>query len=182
MGNLASGTTAGVVALAISLAFSSTAHAQSTEAETISPQPDAHIRLMRVDHVSIGVRDLDTVAAWYRDKLDFVVEKVWTVEGLEGVRLAYLVGPGWRIELIEGGEGPFAVPPADFNAHFQRGGYGHIAFAVEDVDETVAALAARGVATFVPATSYPVGAERRVAFLLDPEGNVIEFAHPLHRD
>lgn len=40
---------------------------------------------------------------------------------------------------------------------------------------------ARGVSAFVPAESYPEGAERRVAFILDPEGNVIEFSHPLPR-
>ncbi|MEM9013430.1 MAG: VOC family protein [Pseudomonadota bacterium] len=148
-------------------------------AQTLSVDESASIRLMRVDHISIGVRDLERVAIWYRDKLDFTVEKIWTVEGLDGVRLAYLVGHGWRIELIEGGTGPFADPPGDFNAHFQRGGYGHVAFAVEDVDETMAALASRGVEAFVPATSFPVGAERRVAFIMDPEGNVIEFAAPI---
>lgn len=40
-------------------------------------------------------------------------------------------------------------------------------------------LARRDVATFFPATDFPQGAERRVAFVKDPEGNVIEFAGPL---
>ena len=148
-------------------------------AQELRADPAASIRLMRPDHVSIGVRDLDVMAAWYRDALDFTVEKVWTVEGLDGVRLAYLVGAGWRIEMIEGGSGPFPDPPRDFDDHFQRGGYGHIAFAVEDVGETAAALADRGIEAFVPAESYPVGAERRVAFFMDPEGNVIEIATPI---
>lgn len=153
--------------------------ASPATSETVTVDQSAAIRLMQVDHVSIGVRDLDRVAIWYRDKLDFVVEKIWTVEGLDGVRLAYLVGHGWRIELIEGGTGPFTEAPENFNAHFQRGGYGHIAFSVEDVDETMAALASRDVEAFVPPESYPVGAERRVAFIMDPEGNVIEFATPI---
>ena len=143
--------------------------------------PAASIRLMRPDHVSIGVRDLDVMIEWYTEKLDFVVEKAWDVEDLGDARLAYLVGPGWRIEMIEGGAQTFASPPEDFADHFARGGYGHIGFAVEDVDETVAALAARGVDVFVPARSFPDGAERRVAFFLDPEGNVIELSHPLPR-
>ena len=173
-----------VVGCAPTLAQDTAVSASSVDALTpdaLTPDPAASIRLMRPDHISVGVRDLDRMAAWYRDVLDMSVEKVWTVEGLDGVRLAYVTGNGWRIEMIEGGTGPSLPPPADFNAHFQRGGYGHVGFAVEDVDETMAALRARGVEAFVPAESYPEGAERRVAFILDPEGNVIEFSHPLPR-
>lgn len=43
----------------------------------------------------------------------------------------------------------------------------------------MAELTKRGVPAFVSATDYPKGAERRVAFVKDPEGNVIELAGPL---
>lgn len=48
----------------------------------------------------------------------------------------------------------------------------------------MASLAARGVPAFVKAETYPLDGtvfERRVAFVNDPEGNVIEFGEPLRK-
>ena len=143
------------------------------------PDPDAPIRLMKPDHMMIGVVDMNDMVEWYTDKLDFVVEKSWTVDGLDGIGLAYLVGQGFRLEFIEGGSGEPVDDPATFNDHFQRRGFQHLAFDVADLDATVATLERRGVRIFVPPTDYPIGAARRVAFIKDPEGNVIEITGPL---
>ncbi|WP_250126476.1 hypothetical protein [Chroococcidiopsis sp. CCMEE 29] len=49
---------------------------------------------------------------------------------------------------------------------------------VDSVDAVMAELTRRGIDAFVPAASYEnVG--RRVSFIQDPEGNVIEFAQDL---
>ena len=179
---LKSFTTAAVLSLAFT---ASLAHAQDRAPEPVVELPSADasasVLLMRPDHLSISVTDLDVMIDWYGEKLGFVVEKAWTVEGLDGIRLAYLVGPAFRLELIEGGSGARSPAPRDFGEAFQTSGYQHIGFAVEDVDETMSVLKARGVDAFYPATSYPEGAERRIAFIQDPEGNLIEFSHPLHR-
>jgi catechol 2,3-dioxygenase-like lactoylglutathione lyase family enzyme len=131
------------------------------------------------DHISVGVDDYEASIAWYRDKLGFEVEKEWTVDGLLGVKLAYLIKNGFRIEILYGGKGEPVTAPEDFQQHFNRKGFGHLCFYVEDVDLAMSQLNRRGVPTFVPAKDYPVGAERRVAFVLDNSGNVIEFAGPL---
>ena len=168
-----------MLGLALAICSSATLSGTTFAQDVRTPDPDAVIRLMKPDHIMIGARDWDAMATWYRDKLDFVVEKVWTVDDLEGIQLGYLTGQGFRIELIGGGKGGRMKVPNDFAEHFNMGGIQHIAFAVEDVDETMAELARRGVEPFVPATSFPEGAERRVAFIKDPEGNVIEFATPI---
>ena len=127
-----------------------------------------------------GVDDLDAMIAWYRDKLGYRVEKTWAVDGLPGMRLAYLIGhDGFRIELVEGGRGPRTPNPSSFEQALKARGYQHLCYEVGDVDAVMAELGARGVAAFYPATDFPVGAERRVAFIKDPEGNIIEFAGPL---
>lgn len=131
------------------------------------------------DHVSIGVDDYDASLRWYQDMLGFSVEKQWTVDGLPGVRLAYLIKNGFRVEVISGGQDAAPARPGDFQQHFDRKGFGHLCLRVADVDAAMAELARRGVPAFVPAKDYPVGAERRVAFVLDNGGNVIEFAGPL---
>jgi catechol 2,3-dioxygenase-like lactoylglutathione lyase family enzyme len=125
----------------------------------------------RPDHVMLGVDDMEAMIAWYRDKLGYRVEKAWTVDGLPGIRLAYLIGHGgYRMELIAGGRGPRTPDPASFDQHFRMRGYQHACYWVDDVDAVMEELQGRGVAAFFPATDFPKGAERRVAFVKDPEG------------
>ena len=153
--------------------------ARSPQSEGIEASPSAPIRLMRPDHVGLGVRDLDAMVEWYSTKLDFVVEQAWEVEGVDGVRFAYLVGQGWRVEMIELPSARSLPSPRDFGEMIGRFGYGHMAFAVEDVDQTMAALRARGVEEFISAESYPTNAKRRIAFIKDLEGNIIEIVNSI---
>jgi catechol 2,3-dioxygenase-like lactoylglutathione lyase family enzyme len=144
---------------------------------TISRSP---LSSLHADHVCFGVDNMQAVVDWYVRVLGFEVEKRWTVAELPGRELAYLVGAnGFRIELISGGEGPRSPSGVSFADHLGIRGANHLSFRVDDVDEAVAAIEAAGVVPFFPATDYPVGAERRIAFFKDVEGHVIEFAGPL---
>lgn len=139
------------------------------------PIPSLH-----ADHVCFGVDSMQAVIDWYGRVLGFQVEKRWTVAELPGRELAYLIGPdGFRIELISGGQGPRPPSGDTFANHLGIRGANHLCFRVADVDAAVEAVEAADVAPFFPPTDYPVGAERRIAFFKDIEGNVIEFAGPL---
>ncbi|MBA3675908.1 MAG: VOC family protein [Sphingosinicella sp.] len=141
-----------------------------------------HIALttMAADHVCFGVDSMEAMIDWYGRVLGFTVEKRWTVAELPGRELAYIIGAsGFRIELISGGTGPRSPSGDSFAEHLGVRGSNHLCFRVPDVDAAVAAVETAGVTPFFPPTDYPVGAERRIAFLKDIEGNVIEFAGPL---
>ena len=135
------------------------------------------------DHMSINVADFDAAMIWYQEKLGFEVDVSWRVEALNGKQLAYLSMGDTTIELVAADEGGAGLRPAEtFQDHFARTGYGHLCFSVDNVDATLASLEAKGVPTFVTAETYALDGtsyERRVAFIQDPEGNVIEFAEPL---
>lgn len=135
------------------------------------------------DHMSINVADFDAAVDWYTSKLGFVVDIAWRVDALDGKRLAYLSNGDTIIELVAADEnGSGLSPAASFPEHFGRTGYGHLCFQVASVDNMLLALEGRGVPTFVAAETYPLDGtvyERRVGFIQDPEGNVIEFAEPL---
>ena len=136
---------------------------------------------LRADHVCFGVDNMQAVIDWYDRVLGFKIEKRWTVAELPGRELAYLIGPdGFRIELISGGQGPRSPSGESFADHLGVRGANHLCFRVDSVDDAVDAIEAAGVTPFFPATDYPVGAERRIAFFKDVEGNVIEFAGPLN--
>lgn len=140
---------------------------------------------LRADHVSIHVTDFEGAMTWYTDKLGFKPEVVWRVAALDGKRLVYLSKGGFWIEIVQAAPVSSGLPPVEsFPEHFARPGYGHICFATAEIDAVLADLERRGVPAFVRAQTYPLDGttfERRVAFVKDPEGNVIEFAGPLVR-
>ncbi|MEL6218428.1 MAG: VOC family protein [Pseudomonadota bacterium] len=138
---------------------------------------------LRFDHISLNVRDFDGMTLWYREVLGFEVEVAWSVAALDGKRLAYLRLADTVLELVEADADGAGLPaPATFREHFARTGYGHLCFAVESVDRVLDALEAAGVPSFVEAATYALDGTvytRRVGFVQDPEGNVLEFAEPL---
>ncbi|WP_376100708.1 VOC family protein (plasmid) [Roseomonas sp. CCTCC AB2023176] len=140
---------------------------------------------MRFDHVSLNVRDFEAALAWYGAKLGFRTEVAWRVAALNGKRLAYLRLNDTMLELVEADAGGIGLPEAmTFPEHFGRTGYGHLCFRVDDVEAVLAGLAAEGVPTFVRAETYDLDGtpfRRRVGFVKDMEGNVLEFGEPLQR-
>ena len=134
---------------------------------------------LRADHVLLGTPDYHATLAWYQRVLDATVLKEWTVPEVPDLQLAYLAVGDFKVEVIGTAQSiPGALRAEDFGAHLRTSGFTHLCFAVDDVDATLAALAERDVPAFVPAADFPnVG--RRVAFIQDGHGNVIEFAGPM---
>lgn len=140
--------------------------------------------LQSFDHMSVNVIDFEKALTWYTDVLGLVVEVDWRVPALGGKQLAYLSLNGTRVlEIVAADSNGTGLRPADtFGQHFGRTGYGHLCFSTANVDQTMSRLKAKGVAAFVDAQTYPLDGtifERRVAFINDPEGNVVEFGEPL---
>lgn len=136
---------------------------------------------MTVDHMEIGVDDFDTMMRWYQDVLGFEIEAIWDVSSI-GATLSYLKKNGFRIEFVKGGSGKLAAPPKDFADHFNRKGFQHLCFKVSSVDGAIAEAEAKGARVLSRGKTYdlegtPYG--RRVGFIVDPEGNVIEFGEAL---
>jgi len=136
---------------------------------------------LRADHILIGVSNFEDSVRWYQDKLSFREEMRWTVEGLPDLQLAYLTLNGFRLEIIGTSQPRAGSPaPSDFADHLRTQGFAHVCFIVDDVDTALSELNRRGVPTFVPAETYPLSNHRRrVAFIHDNNGNVIELAGPL---
>lgn len=133
-----------------------------------------HLGIDRFDHMSLNVANFDAAVAWYRDMLGLTVDVSWRVGALNGKQLAYLSLNGVRLLEIVAADpnGTGLKSPKTFGQHFGHTGYGHLCFATDNVDATMAALVARGVQAFVEAQTYPLDGttfERRVAFITDPE-------------
>ena len=128
----------------------------------------------RLDHTGLSVRDLAAAEAWYGAAFGYVRELALRVEPIE-LDIVMLIHPGQgdRLELLYrpgSAPGPRADDPA---AAALVHGFGHIAFDVADLDATfdrVVSLGARPVLTPRPSPEPGV----RMAFVADPEGNLVE--------
>lgn len=147
---------------------------------TTQVQSLSELSFMRADHVEIRVPSFKETVQWYKEKLGFREQVSWTVKALPGLKIAYLELNGFRLEIIGDNFTSKRRVPSNFQEALNVEGYGHICFEVNNVDAVLAELSERGVAVFVPAATYPLGNTwRRVGFVLDNNGNVIEFGTPL---
>jgi len=127
------------------------------------------MRILSTHHVALTTRDFARLRAFYAETLGLPV-----VGAFAGYNIVFLAAGSTTIELIE------EEPPADGADGADRAGWNHLALEVEDVDAAYAELAARGVFfTVVPEDFPPEAPALRIAFLRDPDGNLVELVQPL---
>ncbi|MEZ5714022.1 MAG: VOC family protein [Paracoccaceae bacterium] len=140
---------------------------------------------MTLAHISLTARDADRLAAFYETVFGCRDRRPRTT--LSGPRVGRGNGlPGSEIYSIwlslPGVEAPFLelhqyLSPRRPGQRPQVGtpGFGHLAFTVADLDETLqTVLGAGGAALGEIAEFGPADAPTRIAYVRDPEGNILE--------
>jgi catechol 2,3-dioxygenase-like lactoylglutathione lyase family enzyme len=142
--------------------------------------PASPFASMKGHHVAVRVPDFEAAKRWYVEKLDFRVIHEWPYADQ---KLAY-VGPAtddaFYVELLGDGE-PKPIPKpvyTDLGDSLRLAGYHHFCLNVADMDATVAEMRRRGVTIVTEPFELPV-IQRRLAFIADPFGNLIELAQVL---
>lgn len=127
---------------------------------------------VKAHHVGLTVTDLDRAREWYERA--FGLELQLAFELPDGARGAMLRSPdGARVELFEVEGSVDGLAGADPPSAMRTRGFGHVAFELEDLDAGYDAIvAAGGTEVWSPRASPEPG--RRMAFVHDPEGNLIE--------
>ncbi|MCP4250837.1 MAG: methylmalonyl-CoA epimerase [bacterium] len=116
----------------------------------------------QIDHLGVAVHSIEEVAGFYRDVLGLAFEGSEEVEG-QKVKVAFFTVGKVRVELLE----PTAADSPIANFLDQRGpGLHHVAYRVDDLAATLAALKAAGIGLIDESP-------RRGA-----HGMMIAFAHP----
>ena len=128
----------------------------------------------RLDHVGLNVADLDAAEDWYVSAFGYRRELALRIEPVE-LDIVMLLHPerGDRLELLHRAGSRPGPKPADPAEAALSEAFGHIAFDVSGVDEhfeRLVALGARAVMTPRPSPEPGV----RMAFVADPEGNLVE--------
>ena len=142
--------------------------------------------IVRANHTSFTVSDLDRSIAFYRDRLGFTVlnvsgrppEFAAKVSGIPGadIRIAYLEAGSHKLELIQ----YLSHPGARADVRTCNVGSGHLAFDVDDIEGMYRALKAQGVAFASEPLEAPTGTNKgaKVCYLRDPDGITLELIQP----
>lgn len=120
------------------------------------------MKTLKIDHVGIAVKNLEETLSFYTDVLGLEVAGTEVVEE-QKVKVAFLPVGDSEIELLESTdpEGPIA-------RFIEKNGEGiqHIAFKVDDIEEAIEALKAKGMRMIDEKPRYGAG------------GAQIAFVHP----
>ena len=139
------------------------------------------MKIQRIDHVGVIVRDLAAARAFFVDLgLEVLgegdVEGAWVdrVTGLDGGKAAWV--------MLQTPDGEANIEFISFNSPADEGviqqpsfntlGIRHIAFAVEDIDAVVARLEKSGAVAFSEIERFEDGS--KVCFVRGPDGMIIE--------
>lgn len=140
--------------------------------------------LKKIDHINLVVNDLNGAKEFFT-QLGFSVgdesglegEWVSSIVGLKDVKARYVVlslpDSNTNLELIE-----YHSPPSGRGPEMGKAnqlGFRHIAFEVEDIDETVRYLKSKDVEFISSIQTYPKTGKRLV-YLRGPEGILLELA------
>ncbi len=128
-------------------------------------------------HVGLTVAELDRAQAWYGAAFGFEPQVAFDLPG--GVRGAMLsTDGGGRIELFEVPGSAEGLSWSDPPTAMRTRGFGHVALEAGDLDAAYTrALEAGATAVWEPRPSPEPG--RRMAFVHDPDGNLIELIGPI---
>src|SRR6478672_3177391 len=118
---------------------------------------------MRAHHIAIYTRDLARLQAFYTQVLGFPVVRRWEAAGIVFVDTGGLWIELTRQDAPDDGTRPRALD--------QGVGINHFALQVDDVERACQQLADQGVRVLAAPANYE---NVRVAFLADPDGNVLE--------
>jgi lactoylglutathione lyase len=128
----------------------------------------------RLDHVGLNVADLDAAEQWYAEAFGYERDFVARLDAFE-LGIVMMIHPtrGDRLELLHRpGSRPGLRADTPPEAVLTQG-FGHVAFDVAGVDETFDRLVALGARSVMePRPSPEPGV--RMAFVADPEGNLVE--------
>ena len=138
---------------------------------------DRAASVARLDHVGLAVGDLQAAVSWFCDVFGLVPELTLRVDALH-LSIEMLVHPvyGYRLELLHRPGSLAGRKPGTPGEAALREGYGHVAFDVTDLDGAYDRAVARGARPVMPPRPSPEPGVR-MAFVADPEGNLIEFLH-----
>jgi len=120
------------------------------------------MKALRIDHVGIAVKDLEASTKFYTDALGLEAEGTEVVDE-QKVKVAFLPCGDAEVELLES-----TAPDGPIAKYIEKNGEGiqHLAFRVENIEQAIADMLAKGYRMIDEKPRYGAG------------GAKIAFVHP----
>jgi len=123
-------------------------------------------------HVALNCKDLRATEAFYTKHFGFRRARVIP---LGADQIVFLKSGGTYLELFSAaGSAPGAAPEKDGPSY--AGSFRHIAFQVDNVDQTLAAMGSEARVTLGPLGFDDFIPGWRTAWVKDPDGNIVEIS------
>lgn len=126
-------------------------------------------------HIGIRVPDYQAAIQWWTEKMDFRIIHEWPYADEKLAYLAPANDNNFWVEVLAEGEQTTKKKYTDLGESLKEGGYHHICVHVKNVDKSLAELKKRGV-TIIGEPFYLEAIGRKLAFISDPWGNMIELS------
>jgi lactoylglutathione lyase/glyoxylase I family protein len=150
-------------------------HADETGFKMPSLNPRSPLADIHGNHIGIRVPDYDTAIKWWTEKLDFRIIHEWPYADEKLAYLAPANDNSFWVEILAGGKLNTKTNYSDLGESLGEAGYHHICVHVKNLDKSLAELKKRGV-TLVGEPFYLEAIHRKLAFISDPWGNMIELS------
>lgn len=124
------------------------------------------LKLNRIQHVAIICSNYEISKKFYTEQLDLEIVKETYREARQSYKLDLKVNDTYQVELFS-----FPDPPAR-PSRPESCGLRHLAFEVDDIDEAIQALTAKGVVTEALRIDELTG--KRFTFFADPDDLPLE--------
>lgn len=122
------------------------------------------MKALKLDHIGIAVKDLDSVVKFYEDVMGIPLHGIETVEE-QKVRVAFMPVGDTEVELLES-----TSPDGPIAKFIDKKGEGvqHLAFKVENIEEAIADMMEKGYRMIDESPRYGAGGAK-IAFM-HPKG------------
>ena len=127
------------------------------------------------NHVGLRVPDYEAAKKWWIEKLDFRVIHEWPYADEKLAYLAPANDNSFWVEILAGGKLKPQPAYKDLAESLENPGLHHICIHVKNIEKTLGELKKRGV-TVVGDVFFLEAITRKLAFIADPWGNLIELS------
>jgi catechol 2,3-dioxygenase-like lactoylglutathione lyase family enzyme len=168
-----------IITLLLVCMIAQTPSLAQTKDSVTTPPTTSIASLFQANHVALRVVDLEASVQWWKSVFGATEVRRSRIPNIDpGIEIAFLqIADGFHVELVGGGHPEVIPPPKTIAEDYQRTGYKHIGFLVNDLKAVLQHMAQFGVKPDYQIDRLDYGL--RIALIREPNGYYVELYQPI---